>query len=51
MNSLEYVDVNLTRDGVRATKRNITVLLNACEDFGVAVNIQWGIPLHRDTSK
>ena len=33
-------DVNLIGDVTRTVERNIEVLLNACKDIGLAVNIQ-----------
>ena len=32
-------DVNLTGDDIRTIERNADVLLNACKDIGLAVNI------------
>jgi hypothetical protein len=37
---LVYVDdVNLIDNGIRTIERNADVLLNACKDIGLAVNI------------
>ena len=33
-------DVNLIGDDIRAIERNTDVLLNACEDIGLAVNTE-----------
>ena len=32
-------DVNLIGDDIKTTERNADVLLNACKDIGLAVNI------------
>ena len=38
---LAYVDdVNLIGDDIRTIERNAVVLLNACKDIGLAVNIE-----------
>ena len=37
---LAYVDdINLTADDIRTIERNADVLLNACKDIGLAVNM------------
>ena len=40
---LAYADVvNLIGDDIRRIERNADVLLNACKDIGLAVNIEYG---------